>query len=371
MDFQSFPIPEFRSPTFLIVGQGIAGTLLAYFLLKAKQNIIVIDNHHKNSSSKAAAGIINPITGRKYVKSWRVDELLPFAKQTYQELEQLLSIKCYHERNVIRTMSNAKELNDWTLRTLEQGYAKYISDEVDLGNYKNKTTPAFGYGEVLQGAQVDLPLIIHQYRNLLKKENLLIEEAFDFEQLTFNNNIQYKNLNPDIIIFCEGAKMKENPFFNYLPIQGDKGEALIIKIPDANFEKMLKQQIFIVPLDNGHGAFSKPTMPDLYWVGTTYERNYSDDLPSEKGLKYLTDHLEYLLKIPFEVVQHLAAVRPTVRDRRPFLGLHPQFPQLAIFNGLGTKGASLGPFWAKHLADFLINGTPLDEEVDIQRFGNS
>lgn len=366
------PTSNLKPQTFLIIGQGIAGTLLTHFLLKANQNVIVIDNDHEGASSKAAAGIINPITGRKYVKSWRVDELLPFAKQTYQELEQLLNIKCYHERNVLRTMSNAKELNDWTLKTLETDYKNYISDEINLGNYKNKTTPAFGYGEVLQGAQVDLPLIIKQFSELLKKENRLFNESFDFEHLTFNNNsIQYKNSNPDIIIFCEGAKMKTNPFFNYLPMQGDKGEALIVKIPGANFEKMLKQQIFIVPLDNGHGEFSKPAMSDLYWVGTTYERQFTDDLPSGKGLKYLTDHLQYLLKIPFEVVQHLAAVRPTVRDRRPFLGLHPQFPRLAIFNGLGTKGASLGPFWAQHFTDFLVNEIPLDEEVNIQRFGNA
>ncbi len=348
-----------QTQTFLIVGQGIAGTLLAHFLRKAGQNVIVIDNHHKHSSSKAAAGIINPITGRKYVKSWKVDELLPFAKQTYQELEQLLNINCYHERHVLRTMANAKEWNDWTLKTLEPGYAHYILEEADLGSYKDKTTSAFGYGEVRQGAQVDLPLLIAHYRSFLKNENRLIEELLDFEQLIVEEkNICYKHLVADTIIFCGGAKVKINPFFSYLPFQGDKGEALIVRIPDADFEKMLKQQIFVVPLGK----------EDLYWVGTTYERSFSDDQPSEKGLKYLSEQLQQLLKIPFEIVQHLAAVRPTVRDRRPFLGLHPEFPQLAIFNGLGTKGASLGPFWARHFADFLVNETALDQEVDIRRF---
>ncbi len=351
-----------QAQTFLIVGQGIAGTLLAYFLRKAGQQVFVVDDHHRSSSSKAAAGIINPITGRKYVKSWRVDELLPLAKQTYEALEQLLCIKCYHERNVIRTMANAKELNDWSLRTLESGYSKYISEEVDLGNYKNKTTPAFGYGEVQHGAQVDLPMLIEHFQEFLKSKNQLFEEAFDFEHLVIEEkNIRYKHLLADKIIFCEGAKAKENPYFNYLPFQGDKGEALIVRIPDAGFEKMLKQQIFIVPLGK----------ENLYWIGTTYERSFSDDLPSEKGLQYLNGQLQHLLKIPFEIVQHLAAVRPTVRDRRPFVGLHPEFPQLGIFNGLGTKGASLGPFWAWHFADFLVNGTVLDGEVDIRRFGNS
>lgn len=352
---------NFQLPTsnFLLVGQGIAGTLLAYFLLKAGQNILVIDNHHIGSSSKAAAGIINPITGRKYVKSWRIDDLLPIAKQTYQELESLLDIGLFHERNVLRTMSNAKELNDWTLRTLEPGYAKYISDEVKLGNYKGKTVPAFGYGEVLHGAQVDLPLLIKHFRQYLAKDNRILNEVFDFEQLTIeSDHVRYKELNVNKIIFCEGAKGKENPYFSYLPFHGDKGEALIVRIPNAGFDKMLKQQVFIVPLGKD----------DLYWVGTTYERQYIDDQPSTQGLKYLSNQLQNLLKVPFEIIQHLAAVRPTVRDRRSFLGLHPEFPQLAIFNGLGTKGASLGPYWAKHFSDYLVGNSSLDPEVNIQRF---
>ncbi len=354
---------------FIIVGQGIAGTLLAYSLIKSGKNVLVIDNHHIGSSSKAAAGIINPITGRKYVKSWRIDDLLPFARQIYQELEALLGIEFYHERNVIRTMSNAKELNDWSLRTLEPGYAKYISDEVELGNYKDKTAPAFGYGEVLHGAQVDLPLLIESFKQYLAKENRILNEIFDFEQIIIKpDHVRYKELNVNKIIFCEGGKARENPYFNYLPFHGDKGEALIVRIPDANFEKMLKQQIFIVPLDTKHAGFDGRGMSNLYWIGATYERHYTDEQPSDKGFQYLHDHLKDLLKVPFEVVQHLAAVRPTVRDRRPFLGLHPQFPQLGIFNGLGTKGASLGPYWAKHFAAFLVNKKKLDEEVDIQRF---
>ncbi len=345
---------------FLIVGQGLAGTLLAYFLRKAGGQIWVVDDQHQSASSRAAAGIINPITGRKYVKSWRIDDLLPVAVQTYQALEQQFGATIFHPRNVLRAISNAKESNDWSLHTLEPGYKHYIAEEVNLGNYQNNITLAYGYGEVLHGAQVDLPLLIGKFRQWLQKEGSLTTETFDFEQLIIEaESIRYQNLIADKIIFCEGAKGKFNPFFNYLPFHGDKGEALIVRIPDAHFEKILKQQIFIVPLGKD----------DLYWIGATYERHYPDDQPSEQGRQYLTRHLQQVLKIPFEIVQHLAAVRPTVRDRRPLLGLHPQFSQVGIFNGLGTKGASLGPFWAQHFANFLLTGASLDREADIRRFG--
>ncbi|MFN7119421.1 MAG: FAD-dependent oxidoreductase, partial [Saprospiraceae bacterium] len=286
-------------------------------------------------------------------------ELLPFAEQTYHELEKLLQISIYHSRNVIRTFANVKEENDWLAHSAQPGYEKYVANRADIGNYKHKTTPAFGYGEVQYGAQVNLPLLMSEYHNFLIINKQILEEVFDYEQLIIGkSSIRYKNITADKIIFCEGAKAKANPYFNYLPFHGDKGEALIVRIPEAGFEKMLKQQIFIVPLGND----------DLYWVGSTYNPRYTDELPSESGKSYLLQHLQHLLKIPFEVLDHVAAVRPTVRDRRPFLGLHPQFPQLGIFNGLGTKGASLGPFFAHHFMQFLLGLHPLDDSVDIRRF---
>ena len=107
----------------------------------------------------------------------------------------------------------------------------------------------------------------------------------------------------------------------------------------------------------------------LYWAGSTCGRKYADGRPTVEGREYLEGRLRDILKLPFEVVEHRAAIRPTVKDRRPFLGRHPEYPQLALFNGLGAKGASLGPFWAKHMADFLIKNVTLEEAVDIGRFG--
>ncbi len=344
---------------YIIVGQGIAGTLLAHHLWQAGQRVLVIDNQHHGASSAAAAGIINPITGRRYVKSWRMEALLPAAQRTYEALEVLLGISCYHPRRVLRTMSNAKELNDWLLRSADPGYAQYILDEADIGAYREKINPAFGYGEVQHGAQVNLPLLINHYANWLKTEERLHAKVFNFNDLEFlPQGVRYENIRADRLIFCEGAAMKKNPFFNYLPMRGDKGEALLVRIPGAGFEKILKQRLFIVPLGTD----------DHYWIGATYHPNYTDELPSEASKSWLLTQLQQLLRVPFEVVEHLAAVRPTVRDRRPLIGLHPQWTQVGIFNGLGTKGASLGPFWAAHFTEFLLHGTELDAEVDIRRF---
>lgn len=343
---------------YLIIGQGLAGTLLAHFLLKIGKRIRVIDNHHGGAASKVAAGIINPITGRRYVKSWRIETFLPFARQTYRELEDQFSENFFYPNRVLRALFNRREENDWMLRLGMESYGKYLEDKPNLGNYAKYTVPAFGYGEVKQAAQVDIGNLVRAYSQYLIREKLLIQEKFEFKALKFQEGgIIYKNICTGKLIFCEGHQAVQNPFFNYLPFAGTKGEILKIKIPGVHFEKLLKHRIFLVPLGD-----------DVYWVGANYEWDYENDLPTTEGRIFLEERLKDLLKVPFEIQEHLAGIRPTVKDRRPFLGQHPQFSKLFIFNGLGAKGASLGPYWAKHMADFLVNETELDPEVNITRF---
>lgn len=343
---------------FLVVGQGLAGTLLAHFLEKQGQGFLVIDQFDPSAASQVAAGIMNPVTGRRYVKSWKIDQLLPFAKQTYRELEQTYQCAILYERNILRALFNRREVHDWQARRFEPGYEPYLLPEADLGAYAHTTQLAFDYGEVALSAQVDLPVLLAAFREALLKTNRLLEETFDYQALVVDGQgVEYKGQRAKRLIFCEGFQARQNPFFNYLPFGGAKGEVLLVRIPDAAYEKLLKHRIFIVPLSNG-----------LYWIGSVYENQFNNDLPTPSGRAFLIERLEEILTVPFEIVEHRAAIRPTVKDRRPFLGLHPTLPSLGIFNGLGTKGASLGPFFAAQMADFLCKGTPLDEKVDIQRW---
>lgn len=348
------------TPTYdyIIAGQGLAGTLMAWFLEKAGKRILVIDQPNPRSASQVAAGLINPVTGRRYVKSWKIDQLLPFAQQTYLEIEQQFDIRIYHQRNILRTLFNSREENDWLLRTAEPGYTDYLCDQAEPEWYQEHTIPAFSYGEVRQSAQVNLPLLINSYRQHLVSQGNLLQTTIDYSQLTLENKqVQYQGQQATQLICCEGHQAIHNPYFNYLPFRGAKGEVLIIRIPGATPEKILKHRVFIAPLGD-----------ELFWVGASYVWQYDNDHPTPQGKAFLLDRLADILKIPFEVVEHRAAIRPTVKDRRPFLGRHPQYPQLAIFNGLGTKGTSLGPFWAQALQQYLCEDSPIPPEVDIQRF---
>ncbi len=343
---------------YLIVGQGIAGTLVAHFLQKSQKSIVVFDKGHQGTSTNTAAGLINPITGRRFVKSWKIDELLPFALKTYREFEELFGQKLVTPLSILRSLASVKEENDWLLRTEDPRYQAYLKDDSDLGDYTGKIHASKGYGEVVGGFQVDIGYLITLYREKLMRCGALIEANFAHHEITFEPYFAYRNFSPKGILFCEGADGRQNPYFNYLPYHGDKGEVLLVKIPNAHFSKALKQKIFIIPLGEN----------DLYWIGATYQKKANDSSPTSEGKAFLVDRLNQLLKVPYTILEHKAAIRPTVKDRRPFIGQHPKLEGLYLFNGLGTKGTSLGPYWANKFVHFLLRDEEVEKSVNIKRF---
>ena len=343
---------------YIIVGQGLAGSLLAQALLKAGKEVLVIDAAHQGAASKVAAGIINPITGRRFVKSWMIDQLLPEARRTYGELEALLGQKLLYERPIYRVLFTAEEENNWYSRSSQIEFAPYIDNSEDWPDYDEYLTKGYSACQIKSSMQVDLPLLIESFRKYLKKEGRLLSGRFEFDHLEMGKaHVGYKNYKARRIVCCEGIGALQNPSFNWLPFVPAKGEVLLIRIPGLRLDKIIKYGIMIAPLGN-----------DLYWVGSNYEWNPTTHEPSQEKGAELLEKIKEILKVPFEVVDHLAAIRPTTKDRRPFLGQHPKYQNLFIFNGLGTKGASLGPYWAKQMANYLLEGEPLADEVNIARF---
>lgn len=343
---------------YIIVGQGITGSLLAHTLLQKGKTIHVFDNYHKNSSSKVAAGIINPVTGRRVVKSWLIDELIPFAKKTYQDLEEKLGIKIYYERNVIRILFSIKDENKWLEKTGDETIAKYVLENENLGCFSSKINEGEGVGEIQYSSQVDMPLFLEKTKAILLDQAMMKVERFDYQGVRLGDDaVFYQNIKAKKIIFCEGQQGRNNPWFGELPFEVAKGEVLLVKIPNANFDKILKHKLFVVPLQN-----------ELYWIGSTYDWDSPNDLPTEEAKQLLIHKLKKILTIPFEVVAHQAAIRPTTYDRRPMIGLHPENVLLGIVNGMGTKGASLAPYFVNQFVEYLLEDGVLNSEADVSRF---
>lgn len=344
---------------YLIVGQGIAGSTLARALMQRNQEVMVIDDGHKHSSSTKAAGTVNPITGRRYVKTWLCDTLLPFAKHYYQEAEKEFGQRFFYPRNIAFVFSSVTMQNDWLLRP-ETKESDYVEQPTDIELYKSELHDVVGGVEFGGGGRIDMPLFMDCVQKTLRQEQRYREESFDYEVLEIDKDVvRYKDIVAQNIIFCEGAQAaSQNPYFRQLPFNLAKGEILLVKIPNYSLHnKLVKhKQLFIIQLQQ-----------DLYWVGSAYIRQFQDDQPTAAERQALEMQLQEILKIPFEVIGHWAGVRPTVKDRRPFIGQHPSHHNVFIFNGLGAKGSYAAPFFAEHFVAHLLEGLPLMREADIKR----
>jgi glycine/D-amino acid oxidase-like deaminating enzyme len=281
-------------------------------------------------------------------------------EKVYKQLEHDLGIKFYHSKRILKPFSEDQEIALW-LKKKEEDIGKYLNETIIKGELNNVVHNPIGMAEVLHAGNVDTNLLLSAYRAMLKNENLILEENFDFDQLTIkDDHILYKGVTASKVIFCEGHKAINNPYFKWLPFKLTKGETLTIRIPQEyslSENTVINKAVFILPLGN-----------NTYKVGATYEWDDLTEEITEKGRGELVENLKKVLMIPFEVIDQQAGIRPTVSDRRPLVGLHPEHPQLGVFNGLGTKGVMLAPYFAKQFVDHLENNGALDKEVDIARF---
>ena len=342
---------------YLIVGQGLAGSVLSLSLLKEGKKIFVIDSPALSSSSKIAAGLYNPIVFKRMVKSWKADELIHFADDFYTYAEYILENKFHYKKNIVKLFVNEQEKELW-LKKSGADEGAYLSKTIDEGLFHQYIRGEDGYAEVLRSGYLDVKCFLEEVKKYLLKNNLLMEDVIDHSLIKHNaNEVEYKNIKARKLIFCEGYRATENPYFNYLPFKLTKGELLTVRIKNLALDKVINKGVFIVPLGN-----------DLFKVGATYEWNDINEMISEKGKKELTEKLQKVLDVPFEIIEHKAGIRPTVNDRRPLIGLHPQYNNLILFNGMGTKAVMLSPYFAWQLINCLEKNSPLDKEVDIKRF---
>lgn len=339
----------------IIVGQGISGTLLSHSLMKLGRSVLVIDNGNPSSASKVASGVINPVTGKRLVRTWLIETLLPYAHNTYRTLEAEHNISILQECSIL-DMHPSREAQ--AIFTEKQLLEKDYLTVGDSDKYAEYFRFNYGIGEIAPCLLVDIQLLLSAWRQHLKSVEALIEEEFSLDNCDIQpGSIIYNGVRANNIIFCDGASCTDNPYFNLLPWSKDKGEALIVSIPGLPANNIYKQGISIVPWQNG-----------LFWVGATHDWKFTDMLPTPAYKQQVQQQLDYWLKLPYTFVDHIVARRPVNVERRPFVGLHPAYPSVGIFNGMGTKGCSVAPYFAHMFAQHLVNDLPLMPEVDIRRF---
>ncbi len=343
---------------YIVVGSGLAGIAFCEQLRKANKTFVVFDNQSQQSS-RVAAGLYNPVILKRFTKVWKAKFLLEHALPKYGELEQLLQVKLNHKLPIYRKFASIEEQNEWTVASDKPVLCDFLSPEL-IKNDNPYINANLGYGKVLHTGRIDSTQLVAKYSDYLIEKKQLVSEAFQYKELVLEkHNVRYKEFTAKHMVFAEGFGLRQNPYFNNLPLNGTKGEMLTIKAPDLKLDVILKSSVFIVPVGKS-----------LYWIGATYEWDDKTHNITQEAKTELVDKVKAIINCNFEVVTQVAGIRPTTKDRRPLVGTHKEYKYMHILNGLGTRGVMLSHFVAQQLFNHIEKGTALDNEIDISRFSS-
>lgn len=339
----------------LIVGQGLAGTMLAFQLYFAGMDVCIVNNPQKSAASRVAAGMVNPLVFKRMTKSWMVTELLPVMKKRYEELQELLGERFYFDLPMIKPLSE-QETELWQQRKADEKFAPFIKEICETSPV-DRIFSTHAYGVVKGSGYLKTGLFLDAAKRFFRENEMFIEADFSLDIDSYENRV-FQDIEFDKIVFCEGHFLKTHPLFDFIRLQPAKGEVLQIFAPDLSEKYIINRRVFVLPI--GDHRFK---------VGSTYEWKDLTDQPTEEGKNSIVDRLKDLIHVDFSIEEHWAGVRPTVVDRRPVLGKHPQLEYTYVFNGLGTKGVMLAPYFASEMKKLILNKSyQISDEVNLNRF---
>jgi glycine/D-amino acid oxidase-like deaminating enzyme len=345
---------QLRSPSeeksvIRIIGQGLAGSTLGLLLHDLGYKVFFYDNGYKTSSSSIAAGMWNPLSFVNLKKSWMAHQLLPEMERTYTRLEELLGVSFFHPMPLLRIFPDAGSANLWEEKSLHPEVQPYI-DSLQMPNVDEHFHLPFGSGFVKGAGWLNIRLYLESTRAFFSSKNAFEEREIQSEE------ILAWLAQGDLVVQCTGWKPMPNSFWSDVPIHTNKGQVLTLQLNGLTSEYISNFGKFLIPLGN-----------DCYRAGSTYEHGALDPLPSEVA-KEIENDVAKSVKHSFSIVDHKSGFRPTTIDRQPILGMHDQHPGLGIFNGLGSRGVMLAPFFAKHFITHLTEDSPVMKEVHWKRF---
>ncbi len=341
---------------YIIVGQGLAGSVLALELIEKGKKVQVIDNSHHLSSSNIAGGLVHPMSFKRTILSWNAELLSNYSITYYQKKEKELNSSFFEPLTFLRLFGSIEEQNTWFAKQSIEPFDQVLfdfDDDLSAFDVKNK----MGLGKVNWSYRLHVSVFLNAVKNVLNEVGAIIEEQFDYNDLDLSNEgVLYKGIKAGGVIFCEGHQYIHNPYLNYLPENLTKGEILRIKVKNLP-SYALSKNCFVLPLGD-----------EEYILGATYDWGNKDYKKTEEAREELLEKFENISDGEVQVLEQRVGIRPTTIDRKPILGTHPVLSTVHVFNGLGSKGVQLAPYYAKRMAEFLLQDEILEKEINITRF---
>lgn len=311
-----------------IVGGGLAGCLLGWRLHNRGVKVVIYDDSDPFSSSKVAAGVINPVSGMRLAKNWRMDELLPAAKSLYSDLEKHFNQQFYFPIPIYRMLKNSKEEKIIENRLNDPEYSDYLK----MADFKCANHPVI---QIQQGAFVKIDLLAQRIREFFTSQGQWFDKTW-----TEDSGSKW-------VIFCQGYRGKENEIFNHLPFRLSRGETLMLE----------SEQDIDYLINTGKWLFPWDKEKKLFRAGATYEWENLLDEPSEKAKNEILQGIQPFIEendISFTIQGQFVGIRSNTQNNLPLIGKHPEFTNRFIFNGFGSKGALTIPWCAEQMAEYLL-----------------
>jgi len=345
------------SPRILIIGQGLAGTALAWRLWERGVPFLIVDRDEPLTSSKVAAGLITPITGMRLTVSWRYAVFYREALRFYRNCGKHLQQRFFFPRGYVRLLKNAAELAKWDKRRCDPAMQPFLHRKTPELNPEVIRQPENGFQQ-RHAAWLDTNAYLESSRRFFESHDSWIQADVKPGAVQDDaEGVEWNGQRFSHIIWAQGWTAEKHPLFHWVPFQSALGTILTVKADLEGEKRILNRGCWLLPRNDG-----------TLRAGSTYEWKFDDPhTPSADQVQTLKASLRSLLKAPAEITATQTAVRPIIKHRQALMGTHPTHPRVAFLNGLGSKGSLRSPWLARHLIEHLLDGAPIDAEMDLQQ----
>ncbi|WP_456416888.1 NAD(P)/FAD-dependent oxidoreductase [Thiolapillus sp.] len=360
-------MPENKMYDYLIVGQGLAGSLLAWRLINHGKKVLVLDDGHASASSMVAAGVINPLAGRRFNHAPQIHEWLEAVETTYTQLAQQAKEPFLQWLDMLRLYHAPEQYRFYARLPVQEEIKDLLGERFPSNEPPQPVQAPLGGFTQHRTGYVRLPALLRFLARWLRERQALQATTVDHEKLEIHTEyVCHEGWQARGVVFCDGYRCRHSPWFGYLPFAPDQGEILTLRQkPEARPGQLPDMIIngaqWLLPMGNG-----------MFRLGATHNHHIQDNQPTEEGVSRLLQGMETLLKNPqlLELTRSEAGVRPATSDRQPLLGTHPGYPRAHIFNGFGAHGSLMIPWYSEQMCRWLIQGRALPPTADIARYGN-
>jgi glycine oxidase len=344
-----------RTVEVIVVGQGLAGTALAWQLRRRGRSVLVVGRESVSSPSRVASGLMTPVTGKRLARSWRWDELYPTAVGFYRMVESATASSFLHQKPALRLFADEREREKYHGR-VDNVLAGLVREAPPVPGWFE--APLGGF-EMPDAARLDAARYLDASREAFALGEGYVEEMVDLrrdvELVPGGVRLPRLGVQAAVLALCCGYAPAADPWFGTVRYNAVKGELLTLRVPGLAETRVVHRGVWLAPLGG-----------ELFRAGSTFNWDDLRPEPSAAGRAEIEERIRAFLRLPFEVVEHRAAVRPVIDAGYPVLGRHPEFRQVAYFNGLGSKGALLAPFFAAQLAWTLAGEGEVEADVDVK-----